>query len=261
MPELPEVETFRRYIERTSLHRTVREVVVNNRTVLGKTTADELKRAVEGSSFGSAQRHGKQLFLELGEGEFLTWHFGMTGEPVFYDDGESAPRFDRVDFAFEKGHLGFDDPRMLGRIGLTSSVEEFVKAKKLGPDALLIRKKDFVERFEAARGAVKAALMDQHKLAGIGNIYSDEALFQSRIDPRTDVRKLDRKDLELIHHNIGKVLKASMDVGAELDKLPDDFLLRYREKGAACPNCGGSMSTVTIGGRTAYLCRACQERK
>ena len=261
MPELPEVETFRRYIERTSLRRPVREIEVRNHVVLGKTPAEEIKRATEGSSFGSARRHGKQLFLELSKGGFLTWHFGMTGEPVYYGDGEEAPRFERVSFAFDRGRLAFDDPRMLGRIGVASSVEEFVKARRLGPDALLISRKDFVERFEGTRGAVKPALMDQHKIAGIGNIYSDEVLFQSRIDPRTDVSKLDRKELGTIHRNIGKVLRASIEVGTESDRLPEDFLLRYRRKGAACPQCGGRMTTMTIGGRTAYLCPMCQELK
>ena len=118
-----------------------------------------------------------------------------------------------------------------------------------------------MERFEGARGAVKSALMDQHKLAGIGNIYSDEILFQSRIDPRTDVRKLDRKDLEAMYRNMRKVLKASITAKAELSELPDDFLLRYRKKGAACPDCSGRMGTITIGGRTAYYCPMCQERK
>lgn len=255
------METFRRYIERTSLRRAVREVDVRNRTVLGKLPVEELKKAVEGSAFASARRHGKQLFLELSGGGFLTWHFGMTGEPVFYEDGEDAPRFERAVFVFEHGRLAFDDPRMLGRIGLTGSIEDFVKDKRLGPDALTISRKDFVKRFEGARGTVKPALMDQRKLAGVGNIYSDEVLFQSRIDPRTDVRKLDRKDLELVHRSMMKVLKVAVEKKADYGQFPDDFLLHRREKGAACPGCGGTVSTIAIGGRTAYLCRACQERK
>lgn len=261
MPELPEVETFKRYIEKTSLDKVVREIVVNNNIVLGSTSVTELERAVNGSSFESARRHGKQLFLELSKGGWLTWHFGMTGEPIFYEREEDRPRFDRVDFGFLKGHLAFDDPRMLGRIGIVLSVEGFIKEKRLGPDALVLSKKEFAAVLGRSKGATKPVLMDQHKIAGIGNIYSDEILFQSRIDPRTDVRKLDRKDVDLLYRNTKRVLKTAIEKRADLSELPETYILRYRRKGAACPVCGGEMSTLTLGGRTAYYCPKCQSLK
>jgi len=194
MPELPEVETFRRYIEAGALCSPIRRTEVRNRIVLA-IAPEELERRTQGAMFRSVRRHGKQLFLELSSCGWLTWHFGMTGEPVLFMDGEE-PRFPRVLFHFPDATLAHDDPRMLGRIGWTATIEEFVRRKRLGPDALSISRSDFVERFAGARGAVKPALMDQHRMAGVGNIYADEVLFQSRLDPRTEVGRLSRQDLE-----------------------------------------------------------------
>jgi formamidopyrimidine-DNA glycosylase len=257
MPELPEVETFRRYIEAGSLCSPIVRVEVRNRTVLA-IAPEELERRTRGAMFLSVHRHGKQLFLELSSGGWLTWHFGMTGEPVLFRDGEE-PRFPRVLFHFPDAVLAHDDPRMLGRIGWTATVEEFISRKRLGPDALSISRSDFVERFARARGAVKPALMDQHRMAGVGNIYADEVLFQTRLDPRTEVGRLSRRDLEKMHRNMRRVLRLSIDRGTDLSRFPRSYLLHHRHRGASCPGCGGAVETVTLGGRTTYFCPACQD--
>lgn len=256
MPELPEVETFKRYIEAGSLRQRIVSVEVRNGTVLAL-APEELERRVVGARFDSVRRHGKHLFLELSSGGWLTWHFGMTGEPVLFEDGDE-PRFPRLLFHFPDATLAHDDPRMLGRIGWTATIEEFVQRKRLGPDALSISRSDFVERFAGARGAVKPALMDQHRMAGIGNIYADEVLFQSRIDPRTEASALPRPALETMYRNMRKVLRLSIDRGTDFSKFPESYILHYRRKGARCPGCGGTVDTVTLGGRTTYFCPACQ---
>jgi formamidopyrimidine-DNA glycosylase len=258
MPELPEVETFKRYIENGSLRRRVVRVEVRNSTVLA-VRAEELEQRAQGAMFLSVHRHGKQLFLELSSGGWLTWHFGMTGEPVLFEHEE--PRFPRVLFHFADATLAHDDPRMLGRIGWTASVEEYVRRKKLGPDALSISKSEFVERFSRARGAVKPAVMDQHRMAGIGNIYADEVLFQGRLDPRAEVSSLSTRELETMHRNMRRVLRLSIDKGTDFSRFPRTYLLHHRYKGAACPDCGGTVDTVTLGGRTTYFCPACQKSR
>lgn len=260
MPELPEVETFRRYIESRSLHLTIVRTEVNNPIVLGPLTVDELRRRTEGSMFLSARRHGKQLFLELSKGGWLTWHFGMTGEPVHISGGD-RPRFARVLFHFDDGALVFTDPRMLGRIGWIPLVEEFITRKGLGPDALSVSKVEFGRIFGRARGAIKPALMDQHKLAGIGNIYADEVLFQSRLDPRSEVSLLSREEIGVLHRNMRRVLWLSIDRGTDFSIFPKTYLLRDRRKEAACPKCAGTIGTVTLGGRMTYFCPSCQERR
>jgi formamidopyrimidine-DNA glycosylase len=231
---------------------------VGNTIVLGRTSTKDLRDAVEGSSFRSVHRIGKHLLVELSGGGWLTLHFGMTGEPMFFSD--RPPRFARVTFSFHDGALAFGDPRMLGRVGLAPSVDEFVHRKKLGPDALSISKKDFLARFGKARGAIKTALMDQHKLAGIGNLYADEVLFQSRLDPRTELSDLSGQDLETIYRNMKKVLRRSIANGTDFSKFPRTYLLSHRRKGAPCPGCGGTTETITLGGRATYLCPPCQTR-
>ncbi len=236
----------------------VKKVEVGNALVLGKTSVKELREAVEGSAFRSVHRIGKHLLVELSRGGWLTLHFGMTGEPVFFSD--QPPRFARVTFSFQEGALAFDDPRMLGRVGLAPTVEEFVRRKGLGPDALSVSKKDFLARFGKARGAIKAALLDQHKIAGIGNLYADEVLFQSRLDPRAELSRLSCQELEAVYRNMKKVLKRSIANGTDFSKLPPTYLLRHRRKGAPCPGCGGATEIITLGGRTTYLCPKCQAR-
>lgn len=256
MPELPEVETFKRYIEASSLRLPIARVEVRNRTVLAL-SPEELERRARGATFRSVRRHGKQLFLELSSGGWLTWHFGMTGEPVLFENGDE-PRFPRVLFHFPNATLAHDDPRMLGRIGWTATIEEFVRRKRLGPDALSISRSEFIARFAGARGAVKPALMDQHRMAGVGNIYADEVLFQSRLDPRTEVSRLSCRDLEAMHRNMRRVLRLSIDRGTDFSMFPRSYLLHHRRRGASCPGCGGTVETVTLGGRTTYFCPACQ---
>ncbi|NLT38717.1 MAG: Fpg/Nei family DNA glycosylase [Methanomassiliicoccus sp.] len=258
MPELPEVETFRRYIDRTSMCRLIAKIEVKHPLIIRPLQAEEVITAGEGSAFLSSYRHGKNLFLELSRGGWLTWHFGMTGEPVFFKRMNDEPRYDRLLFTFENGYLAFSDPRMLGRIGLTSSPDEYVRKKGLGPDVLMLTRKDFVKILERSKGAAKNVLMDQHKMAGVGNLYSDEALFQSGIDPRAPVQFLERADMERLYHNVRKVLRRSIERKGDLSKLPRTYLLRHRFRGGLCPNCGGDLLSMTLGGRTSFYCPRCQ---
>jgi formamidopyrimidine-DNA glycosylase len=212
MPELPEVETFRRYVERTSLHRPIVGMDIRNDIVIRGVDRRTLQEAVEGSEFTSTRRHGKRLFLELGRGGWLTWHFGMTGRPVL--DGEDE-RFARVLFLFPAGSLAFVDPRMLGRIGLASSPERYIEERALGPDALEIKRGSFVDSFRRVRAPIKAALMDQRKVAGIGNLYADEMLFQCRLDPRVPACSLTENYLGCLHRAMRRVLRRSIEVGTD----------------------------------------------
>lgn len=258
MPELPEVETFKRYIERTSMERVITKAEVKNPVIVRPAAPEDIEAAAVGSEIVSVRRHGKQLFLELSRGGWLTWHFGMTGEPVFFEDLADEPRFDRFLFTFEHGYLAFSDPRMLGRLGTAASVDEFIGRKRLGPDALSIGEREFVETFERSQGAAKTALMDQHKIAGVGNIYSDEILFQCRLDPRSDLSSLGQGDLKCLYRAMRRVLLKSVEVGTDFSRLPSTYLLHYRSKGSRCPKCGGTMGTMALNGRTAYYCPACQ---
>jgi formamidopyrimidine-DNA glycosylase len=259
MPELPDLEVARRYVNATSLHQTIRSVEVRNEKILGEASAHELGGALEGQSFDSTRRHGKNLFLGLDDGGWMYVHFGMTGSLLYFEDLAKDPSHDRFLISFENGfHLALDDARMFGKVDLVEDPEAFIRNKKLGPDPLALDAATFRERFEGRRGGVKAALMNQQVVAGIGNIYSDEILFQLRVHPRTDVRRLAGATLEEMHRQTLRVLERAIERGADPDELPEPFLLSHRSEGEECPRGNGEIQKITAAGRTAYYCPACQ---
>jgi formamidopyrimidine-DNA glycosylase len=141
----------------------------------------------------AARRHGKHLMAKIDRGGWLTLHFGLTGALQFVPSRDEDPPFTRVrlDFAGD-GRLAYVNKRMIGRVGLAEEAAAFIADEKLGPDAL-DRRFDFAAFRSAVRGSqrdVKSVLVDQEVISGIGNIYSDEILFQARIDPDERIDKL-----------------------------------------------------------------------
>jgi len=260
MPELPEVESFGKYLDRTSSDKIIEEVEVKSPELLQNVNMDDLKEKLEGHEFKYTKRYGKYTFTRLDNDFWLILHYGMTGRLKYFESYDEEPLHDRLLINFEdKSHLAFDDPRKFGKINMTSSMEDFIKEKKLGPDALEIDFKTFKEIFEKRRGAVKSALMDQHMLSGIGNIYSDEILFQSCIHPKMSVNKLDITQLAQIFKVMKSVLKTSVNKRIADEKLPDSFIIPHRRKDGKCPNSNVNLKTVKVSSRTAYYCPECQK--
>lgn len=260
MPELPEVEAFGKYLDKTSSEKVIENVEVKSPELLQNVDADNLKEKLEGHKFQHTKRHGKYTFTRLDSGFWLILHYGMTGRLKYFENSGGAPLYDRVLISFEdKSHLAFDDPRKFGKINLTHSMEDFIKERKLGPDALEIDFKTFKAIFEKRRGAIKSALMDQHILAGVGNIYSDEILFQSCIHPKIQANKLDNNQMKRIFKVMQSVLKTSIDKRTKNEKLPDSFIIPHRRKNGKCPNSDIKLKTVKISSRTAYYCPECQK--
>lgn len=259
MPELPELEVFKRYVDSTSLHQEIEAIEVKNGKVLGGVSAGGLKRGLEGRKFESTRRHGKHLFVELGDGPWLLLHFGMTGGLKYYKDTDEEPTHARVLISFAKGyHLAFDDQRLFGKVDLIEDPDGFIQEQKLGLDPLDLDFAAFRERLEGRRGEIKATLMNQRVFAGIGNIYSDEILFQVRLHPKTSVRRLDGDALHDLHEQTLRVLHAAIERGANPGGLPESFLLPDRREGADCPRGNGKIQKTKAAGRTAYYCPTCQ---
>src|SRR6266487_3698092 len=191
MPELPDVEIFKRYFDATSLHQRIDDVDVRSRYVLKGVSASELARRLKGGRFKCTRRHGKHLFVRADRDLWLRLHFGMTGSLQYFKHEEQAPTHARVLFIFANDHrLAFDDQRKFGQIGLLKDVDEFLKKRELGPDALEISLGEFREILGKHRGAVKSILMNQRLISGIGNIYADEILFRARMHPATEIARL-----------------------------------------------------------------------
>jgi formamidopyrimidine-DNA glycosylase len=154
--------------------------------------------------------------------------------------------------------------RKLGHIWLTGDVAAFLKQHGQGPDALekTVDAEAFATALGGKRSALKAALMDQARIAGIGNIYADEILFQARLHPLTLVGDLDRNQLGSVYQTMARVLRQAIARRLMAEgpgsAFPDDWLSAHREAGGRCPRCGTLLATLRSGGRTGYFCPRCQ---
>lgn len=261
MPELPDVEMFKRYVDATALHKQIAEIDVRAEQILSGISAEDLRSALERQAFVSTERHGKHLFLALENHTWLGLHFGMTGFLKYFRDEEDAPPHTRVLFRFENGyHLAYDSQRKLGEITLIKDKEKFLARQEIGIDVLSpdYDYQTFQEALSGRRGMIKTTLMNQKLAAGIGNVYADEILFQAGIHPKTSVKDLNESDLHKLLRTMKKVLQTAIDHQADSNQFPDSFLLKDREEGAPCPQCEGKIHALKVSGRTSYYCPTCQ---
>jgi formamidopyrimidine-DNA glycosylase len=261
MPELPEVETFKRYLDRTSLHRRITGVEVRDAYVLKHVSARELTRQLKGCRFENSYRHGKHLFVRTGGELWLRLHFGMTGSLEYLKHDQAEPKTARVIFRFAGNcRLAFDDQRKFGEIELIKSVNEFLQNRGIGPDALHLGLSEHRRIFRMHRGAVKAILLNQKLMSGIGNLYADEILFRACMHPAREAARLSEKDLGRLFRATGYVLKKAIALKTDFNRVPKSWLLTHRGKRGKCPRCGRALKSATIGGRTSWFCKHCQKR-
>lgn len=261
MPELPDVEVYRQYVDATALKQTVKRVQVNAPKVLRDISARSLGRRLAGQRFKRTSRRGKHLFVELTDGSHLLLHFGMTGN-VHYDagDGEKQPKFAAVVFTFENDCVfSYVNKRKLGTVSIIDDPEEFAAENRLGPDALSLSEEQFLEKLNDGRGGIKAFLMNQRLMAGIGNEYSDEILFQARLHPAAEPRSLDRTTRKRLFRTLKSVLHKAIECRVDPEKFPRSFITPRRREGAPCPRGNGTLVKKTVAGRSSYFCPQCQQ--
>jgi formamidopyrimidine-DNA glycosylase len=254
MPELPDVEMFRRFLDRHAGGRVLRRVSIHDPRLLRGTPASVFRRAA-GRRIGATRRHGKYLFAEIPGAGWLLFHFGMTGDlERFGPRPPFSPAVVASLFFAEGGGVAFLDQRKFGRFGLIDHPDRFVRERGLGVDALEMDRADFEERLRARRGSVKALLMDQSAVAGIGNLYADEILFQAGLHPLAPAGGLDPRARQRLHAVIRRVLRAGIERQADTRRLPRSFLLRHRDDDGLCPKCGTSLKKLRVAGRTTVFC-------
>ena len=260
MPELPDVEVFKRYLDATALHQEIEGIAVSDERVLADVSPQSLGRRLKGHALAETRRHGKHLFARADGAGWLRLHFGMSGFLRYFKREDKRPGHVRFEMAFTNGFcLAYDCRRLLGEVGWADSPEAFAQAGELGPDALNDLDADRLRELLAGRrGMLKAALMDQSLVAGIGNVYSDEILFQARLHPRTPVGDLAKKDFARLFEALQKVLQAAIEAQADPQKLPDGYLIPHRGKEGQCPRCGGPLEKIAVSGRKGYVCPKCQ---
>jgi formamidopyrimidine-DNA glycosylase len=259
MPELPDVEGFRRELARHAEGKLVEAVHVLDRSLLRNATPPALGRALEGRRFRAPRRHGKWLLAPV-DGATVLMHFGMTGSLDWMPSGSERHPHDRVVFECVGGELRYRNMRKFGGVWLAREEDERERITgPLGPDAAELSRADLHALLARRRGGVKAALMDQRLLAGIGNLLSDEILWRARVNPRTPVSSLSRARKDALHEALRETLRGSIRSG-RVPHGPSWLTAVRDEPGASCPRCGVSLRRATVAGRTACWCPRCQRR-
>jgi formamidopyrimidine-DNA glycosylase len=269
VPELPEVETYRRFLDEVILHQPITALEVRDAHVLG-TDEETLRKNLVGAQVTATRRIGKNCFLELTNGAALVLHFGMTGDVGAYRDDHDAPRFTRVALHLADGlRVAFIDPRKFGRIRLAESVDHYQKAKKLGPDALDVTAAHLQQALGHRKLMIKPLLLDQRFTAGLGNWIVDEVLFQAKIHPERRANTLLSKDYNALHAAIQLVLTTAITHEATYRHFPASFLIHAREwdvsatpgteQHLCCPRHPKTdIAKSYVGGRATYICPRCQ---
>jgi formamidopyrimidine-DNA glycosylase len=284
MPELPEVEIFKRFIDHNALNQTITAVTVRHPKGLRDISPETLSKITQGQQFSETLRRGKYLLAKLEPSSkasaskkvktkhpeaWILFHFGMTGclsykplnQPGFnaYEDDVNRDAHIRVSFTLaDGGQLHFHDQRLFGYVSLVEDPQTYFQSKKLGPDALSITEAEFLSRLAGRKGAVKPVLMDQSVVAGLGNIYADELLFQTHIHPERSVASLTPAACKKLYHLMQDILSRTIALEVERDDLPADYLWHQRKTKGYCPRDGLPLSVQSVGGRTTYFCPHCQ---
>jgi formamidopyrimidine-DNA glycosylase len=260
MPELPEVEVRLRYLRRRAMGLRIEWVTVFVPGLIKTPTARAFARDLRGRSFVEAARRGKYLIITLDNGRSLILHFGMGGDLHTYARAKDRPAYTRIDFLFEGGlRLAFTCPRNICRVMLVDDPLMIPALGEMGPEPLgrqfsLARFERLLE--ESPRRRIKPLLMDQTRIAGVGNIYADQILFDAAVRPDRIVSSLDEDEIREIHGHTRRVLRRAIPVAYE--DIPRDFLVSLSAAGLTCRRCGGEIERAMIGGRTAYFCPRCQ---
>jgi formamidopyrimidine-DNA glycosylase len=259
MPEMADVEVLKRRFNDELKGQKITGVKILNKALV-KTTG--LVDKLTGNKILESRRYGKYLFVQIDGDGWLVMHFGLTGHLIFEKGKEKKPSSRAMMVIFtDKLDLIYEATHVFGMAAWCDNPEAFIKEKKMGPDAAEASEDDFLEIMQGLKGAVKPALMDQHKLAGVGNVYADEVLFQAGIHPQTSIKNLTAADLKKIHSQIHRVHEAAVKVGAVRTQMPPWALMRVRKTTQICPKCGKKVKNVLVNNRETLFCPHCQPLK
>ena len=280
MPELPEVETIRRGLKDFILKKKITKIdILCEKSFIGKPLTGTVK---------NIRRFGKALVIDLDNDNSLMIHLRMTGQLIYdgkerYAAGHPSDNFTdilpnkqtRVVIKFEDGTLYFNDQRKFGFIKVikTSEVENDAFIKKLAKEPWQMDTDEFYEKLQKHKSSsIKAVILDQTTICGLGNIYADEALFQAKIHPETKSGKLTKPQAELLLKSATEVMDRSIASGGstmatyvKADGTKGDYLEKFaqvfRRDGEPCPRCGTKIAKIRVAGRGTHICPNCQRRK
>lgn len=270
MPELPEVERARRLVERVAVGKVITKVrCADDDIVFDGVTGRQVARRLKGRKVVASRRRGKQMWWELDERPWPLFHFAMTGQFVTPARGPLRlaasgnkeldrswpPKFWKIHLWFDDGaELAMTNSRRLGRIRLREDPETEPPISRLGFDPFyeMPSAKDFGQRLRARKGVLKAVLLDQKFVAGIGNWMADEILYQAKIDPQRRGTELDEAEARRIHAKTKAIVELACRVEADKSKFPRSWLFHHRwgKNAEAKTARGEAIDFLEIGGRT-----------
>ncbi|MCL5746106.1 MAG: bifunctional DNA-formamidopyrimidine glycosylase/DNA-(apurinic or apyrimidinic site) lyase [Acidobacteria bacterium] len=262
MPELPEVETITRALAPRLAGRRILSAEFRCLRVL-RGDPDETASRLAGKKIVSVRRRGKFIVMELAGGEFFTVHLGMTGRLLM--DGESG-RHTHAVLTLDRGTLLYDDMRQFGRLELSPAMP--ARLAKLGPEPLEISLEEFAARLRGRKTRIKALLLNQGFVRGVGNIYADEALFRARIHPAAFAGRLRGQRIERLHRAVIEVLEEAIESRGssvanyvDADGRKGSFQLKhnvYQRTGEPCVVCSTPIRRILIAQRGTHYCPKCQ---
>jgi len=260
MPELPEVENFRKYFEGTSLGQKIVDIEIDDPKLV-KVPSDEFLQTLKGASFLSTDRIGKFFFARTSGEKVVVFHFGLTGKFHYFRDGD-PPRFTRVLFHFDNGFkLSFINMRKFGWVDLTEDITDYQNRRGLGPDAQKISFEEFFDKFRKRKSILKPKLLDQKLMAGVGNWIADEILYQSRLHPESLIENLSDEDFKTIYEKMQHILDIAVKEEADFDRFPDYFFIHHRKDDGFCHHTGDAVVKIEVGGRGTYFSPNYQVKK
>lgn len=260
MPELPEVQTFTDYFNKNALNQAISDIEFKDTKLIRNVSAQTLKKELVGKKFSKAHRRGKFTIVDIKSSDYkLIIHYGMSGSLDYQKSTEATAedkKYSQVTFIFKDGYsLFWLDKRLFGSIYLVTDINQVSTIKNMGPDALSLTQAQFLKLLDEHQTKnIKTFLMDQSNIAGIGNEYSNEILYQAKILPTRSISDLSLTEKKKLYATIEKVLKKALTIDTIDHKYPSNWLLANKRK-MICPgDPTHKLVKKTIGGRSAYYC-------
>lgn len=273
MPELPEVETIVRGLQKTLVGKRITEVKMIFPRIVKEDSKNFRKNLLK-TRIIRVRRRGKFILVDLSSGNTILAHLGMTGSFLFLKSSTPLNKYDHLIIKFHKTQkeLRYRDLRKFGKITSFSTCREenIPDLRKLGLESLNISSSDFVSLFRKRKGRIKTALLNQQIIAGLGNIYADESLFEAKIHPEQKADELSPKSLTKLHQDIRKILKRAVKAGGSsienyynINGEIGSFQLQhkvYGREGLPCKRCKTKIKRIKISQRSSYFCPRCQKQ-
>ena len=268
MPELVEVETTRRDLYKIIRNKQIKKVEVYLDKIVYNKKCEFISKLTNNTII-DVKRRGKWLLFELKD-DYLIIHFRMEGRFYLLDKTIEKDKHDYVIFYFDKFSLHYNDPRLFGKMEIIKKdkLDDFFKSKKLGLEYNdpLLTSKYLKERFKTHHTDIKKMLLDQSYITGIGNIYADEILFESKINPKSYADKISKRKLNEIIENTKKVFEKALSYKGTYPNIDgkrgtfEEHLKVHLRKNMPCYTCGTLIKKEKVGSRGTYYCPFCQKK-